>query len=403
MRSHCPFIRAFLAIGLAAACRAPFCAAQEGTVAWTHARGDSYATGSSAVPGPTAPTLRWLYELRSGVTAPLVADATGAVYLGGLDVEGGAVHALDLRDGHERWVRRMEGLVTGLATRDGVVLAATSMGVLRALSCATGEIIAETTGLGQVREGWFSGLLVVPEGPVLVSQYAALHAVAADLSTVQWTWPAREHTGEPPIGLSVPAVTRSGDALVASETLLALSTADGQVRWEYGMDVPCIPTSPAIDIRDRVLWGRTDIHAGRGRGFLTCLDGSSGDLLWSQELTGSPTLALAVSAGRAVVVTLDRTLSCWSVADGSHLWRVRLPYALAFPGLETTPVIDADGRVYVGDGPILLCYALADGEELFRWGVPSGIHGIILPGDGSLVGVGLGAVYCFADAGPRQQ
>lgn len=403
MRSYRPFICALMVIGLVATYRPPFCAAQEVTVAWTHPRGDSYATSSSAAPGPATPTVRWLHKLRLTVTAAPVADTTGAVYLGGLDMAGGAVHALDLRDGRERWVQRMESRVTGLATGDGVVVAVTSNGTLCGLNCATGEVVAETTGLGQVREGWFSGLLVVPEGPVLVSQYAALHALASDLSAVRWTWPVRGYADDAPIGLSVPAVTRSGDALVASEALRALSVADGQVRWEYGMEVPCIPISPAVDSSNRVLWGRTDMHGGGGRGGLTCLDGGSGDLLWSQELTGSPALALAVSAGRTVLVTLDRTLSCWSVADGSPLWRLRLPYALAFPSFETTPVIDADGRIYVGDGPMLLCYALADGEELFRWEVPSGIHRIILPGDGSLVGVGLGAIYCFADEGPPPQ
>ncbi len=367
---------------------------------WPLPRGDVHATGASGGRGPTAPVVQWRHDTGEGPTATSVADAGGTVYLASFGRSGVTVRALDSSNGDEIWVFRRDQrqIVSALASSDGLLYATTADSSVIALDQDTGEVIAEFRGSDEVSKPT-RGLLPLPDSRLLLSQRTEIRCVAEDLSEVLWSWRDPGYEGEQIMGPGPLSLTRSGEALTTSGALHALDPGDGHVKWRYDAGEFSLPSFAAVDAQNRVFWrGTSERTPGASRELLTCVEGDTGRLLWSQEHPGGYPPAPAISEDRVVLTKGSQVLSCRSASDGELLWSVQLPHFRGSLSALSGPVIDVDGRVYAASGDSVVCYALEDGQELFRERVSPSLHHMILPGDGSLLVVNsIGSVYSLQD------
>lgn len=341
-----------------------------GRVDWSQPNANDAST--RAVPGPPAPAdgdrlrVRWRFRLRgepgfSGIDAatPVVSD--GRVYIQDLNSD---VYALSLADGHLLWhhrYRRPDGGPNGLAVANGVVYGNTDTSAF-ALSARTGV------------ERWRSRL-TRPGNPVTIAPLVANGLVYTS------------STGQSPGGRG---------------TLFALDTKTGAVRWRFDTIVgpwrfPREASGggawhpPSVDATGRVYWGTANPYPWGGSrarpnggmypgpvrhtDSLLVLDGRTGELLWSDQVTPHdvrdydfqlPPLLIAdvaVGAGKAGrVIAWDRATHArlWETEVGVHRNdRGPLPTtpATVCPGLlggVETPMASAAGRVFV---PVVnLCF-----------------------------------------------
>lgn len=341
-----------------------------GRVDWSQPNANDAST--RAVPGPPAPAdgdrlrVRWRFRLRgepgfSGIDAATPVVSAGRVYLQDLNSD---VYALSLADGHLLWhhrYRRPDGGPNGLAVANGVVYGNTDTSAF-ALSARTGV------------ERWRSRL-TRPGNPVTIAPLVANGLVYTS------------STGQSPGGRG---------------TLFALDTKTGAVRWRFDTIVgpwrfPREASGggawhpPSVDATGRVYWGTANPYPWGGSrarpnggmypgpvrhtDSLLVLDGRTGELLWSDQVTPHdvrdydfqlPPLLIAdvaVGAGKAGrVIAWDRATHArlWETEVGVHRNdRGPLPTtpATVCPGLlggVETPMASAEGRVFV---PVVnLCF-----------------------------------------------
>jgi outer membrane protein assembly factor BamB len=345
----------------------PRTAATEG---WPQPNLDGSST--RAVPGPGAPgtvtelRVRWRFRLRgepgfSGIDAatPVVAD--GRVYLQDLNSD---VYALSLADGHLLWRHRYgrpSGGPNGVAVADGVVYGNTDTSAF-ALSAQTGA------------ERWRTSLTRT-RNPVTIAPLVANGLVYT---------------------------SSTGQAAGGRGTLYALDARTGAVRWRFDTIVgpwrfPREASGggawypPSVDAAGRIYWGTANPYPWGGSrarpnggmypgpvrhtDSLLVLDGKTGVLLWSDQVTPHdvrdydfqlPPLLLAdmvVGAGKA-----GRVIA-WDRSRGTRLWETEVgvhrndrgplptrPVSVC-PGLlggVETPMASAEGRIFV---PVVdLCF-----------------------------------------------
>ena len=297
----------------------------------------------------------------SGIDAATPVVSAGRVYLQDLNSD---VYALSLADGHLLWhhrYRRPDGGPNGLAVANGVVYGNTDTSAF-ALSARTGV------------ERWRSRL-TRPGNPVTIAPLVANGLVYTS------------STGQSPGGRG---------------TLFALDTKTGAVRWRFDTIVgpwrfPREASGggawhpPSVDAKGRVYWGTANPYPWGGSrarpnggmypgpvrhtDSLLVLDGRTGELLWSDQVTPHdvrdydfqlPPLLIAdvaVGAGKAGrVIAWDRATHArlWETEVGVHRNdRGPLPTtpATVCPGLlggVETPMASAAGRVFV---PVVnLCF-----------------------------------------------
>jgi len=330
--------------------------------------------GSSrrAVPGPAAPStvttlrVRWRFRFRgepgfSGIDAATPVVSGGRVYLQDLNSD---VYALSLADGRLLWRHRYDrpsGGPNGLAVADGVVYGNTDTSAF-ALSARTGA------------ERWRTPLTRA-KNPVTMAPLVANGLVYT---------------------------SSTGQAAGGRGTLYALDARTGTVRWRFDTIVgpwrfPREASGggawhpPSVDADGRVYWGtanpypwggsRTRPNGGmypgpvRHTDSLLVLDGRTGALLWSDQVTPHdvrdydfqlPPLLVAdmvIGAGKAGrVIAWDRSTArrLWGTDVGVHRNdRGPLPTrpVSVCPGLlggVETPMASAGGRVFV---PVVnLCF-----------------------------------------------
>jgi outer membrane protein assembly factor BamB/Icc-related predicted phosphoesterase len=139
-----------------------------------------------------------------------------------------------------------------------------------------------------------------------------------------------------------------------SGQIVALSTADGAVRWRFATGGKVYST-PAVR-KNRVVVASTD-------GAVYCLDKRSGTLLWKQA-TGQPIVASPVIDRNTVFIgSSEGKFRALSLADGAVRW--------TFTGVEgfveSVPVVDRK-RVYFGSwGSSLYALNKKTGDSVWRW------------------------------------
>ncbi len=336
---------------------------------------DAAHSGAATVRGPRTGHVRWRRRLEGPVVPGPVVGADATIYAAS---NGGVLHALDVRDGHERW--RFGGggtygsdlstaplvmpdgtivwpgpsnTVFGLArdgrlrwklvvggqplspalAPDGAVIIGDAAGGIRALRLrgVRPPAISWRAALGSSS---YSSPAVGTDGTVYTTVDSALVAVRA--GHVLW----RVQAGD--ISEVSPAVTPDGTIVFAANDDVAYGvTPGGRVRWRY--PIGALTYSSPAATRDGL------VYLGDHRGRVTVLDAR----------TGRP---------RARVLGLARTPTLRSV------------------GVWTQPVLDAVHNVYFGTRPGHIYGFDARGRRLFDVATGATVDSYpALAGDGTLL------------------
>ncbi len=184
---------------------------------------------------------------------------------------------------------------------------------------------------------------------------------------------------------------------VCSESLFALSAADGSERWTYAGGLVINSTITATDDRVFFIESRNDeVRRSEARRvgssalwkdqFLVALDGGSGERIWSRPIDtadGIVVFYLAASEEQLVLVSSGaKTYHVYAFAqsDGEPLWEVSYPWEKGDHGAHMSRPAIVGGSVYVRPR----AYDLATGRRL-EHDVPGGGCGTYAATDGALI------------------
>ena len=276
---------------------------------WPQASHDARHSGSSSLAGPRTGDLRWTRKLEGDVTPGPVVGADGTIYAAS---NGGVLHALDARTGHDRWtVDEHAGYGSDLSTSPAVL--------------PDGIVLWPGPGNALIAVG--------PDGTVLwrlsVGAQPTSPAVLPDGTTAVGTTGGRVLVLRP---------TRHGPGELFRVDLGESSY--GSVAWSSdGSTVYQSVTSGVAAIRDgRVLW---QVPIGK-------------------TIEVSPAVA---PDGTVVIGTNDPFEYGLDPADGSVVWRYdrkRITYS--------SPVVTGDGIAYFGDHRNRITGVdAATGKEVFSY------------------------------------
>ena len=249
--------------------------------------------------------------------------------------DGGALRAIDVESGDERWERDLE-----------------------ALSNSRGWRIWSAG----VREGGLQSSVGVGEGLVVVAgRSGALFAVAADSGEPRWEAQASAEVLAAPLVSNGLVVVRSQDGRV-----VGLDAVDGRQRWAFDRAIPTLssrgasaPTAAAglvlvghddgtvvalrpddglpvweapvaepegrseldrlVDIDGDLVIGADAVYASSVRGMTAAISIASGQIAWTRDNGGANSIELTADG----VLVADKTGTLWSLdrGTGSALWR----------------------------------------------------------------------------------
>lgn len=278
--------------------------------------------------------------------------------------DGGAVRAIDIESGDERWERTLEelgssrgwrlwqrdvregGLQSSVGVGEGIVAVAGRSGVVFALDAATGEPRWETRVSAEV----LAAPLMVPGLVVVRSQDGRVVGLDAGSGERRWSF-------ERPIptlssrGASAP-VSAGGLVLIGNDdgTVVALRPDDGIAVWEA-------PVAEAegrseldrlVDIDGDLAVGADAVYATSVRGVTAAIALAGGQVGWTRDNGGANGLDLTADG----VLLADKGGTLWSLdrASGSALWRQeglvrRQPTGVALAG-ELAVVGDVEGYLH---------------------------------------------------------
>jgi outer membrane protein assembly factor BamB len=258
----------------------------------------------------------WDYKLSGGdiplALVPAVVD--GTVYAAS---RSGDVVKLDARTGERLWRVDLDVGITGAVGASASLLA---------VGTATGEVIAlDTDGKQRWRVRVTSEVTAPPlvYDDLVVVRTADANVFALDIATGQRRWLFQR---------SPPALVVRGYTAFAAEgpivyagleggKLAAISTVNGGPRWESTVSVPRGTTEieRITDVVGEPWSSSTEVCAASYQGRVACFEASSGNTLWTKELSTASGLTgdaryLFVSDEKGAVVALDRS-------NGAVVWR----------------------------------------------------------------------------------
>ncbi|MBI2863558.1 MAG: PQQ-binding-like beta-propeller repeat protein [Chloroflexi bacterium] len=339
-------------------------------------RGNNFQTGLSRYNGPAWPTSTWSFSPTSGYSEPAVA-ADGTIYVGS-GWNNGRLYALN-PDGSEKWVFKIrntdffdtdEFRYSPAIGADGAIYVGSLKGRMFALNPDGSQRWTFT-----VNGGWDSGPAIGADGTIYVGGSVYSGTSETQLFAID---PAGKLKWTVTLGTSVisaPAIAADRTIYVVSGKLWAISP-DGSVRWTFDKYVPW--SSPTIGPD-----GTVYIHDGQ---------------LYAVNPDGSQKWALPVGRGSSPAFGPDGTVFAISdkiyaiSPDGSQKWAVPAP-STYLPSLT----VDAHGTIYFsGEDNKLYAY---NSDGTFRWVFDTGnrpdstpvigADGIIYVGSyGSLYAVG---------------
>ncbi|CCH53994.1 putative protein yxaL [Fibrisoma limi BUZ 3] len=177
------------------------------------------------------------------------------------------------------------------------------------------------------------------------------YAVNQQYSTVRAVWEKQDSSD---VGAGVVV---DGDLAIYPNTngqIVALSVADGNVRWRFATNGKVYST-PAIQ-KDRVVVASTD-------GVIYCLDKRTGSLLWKVE-TGKPIVACPLIDGKVVYIgSSEGKFRALSLKNGAERWS----FTSVNGFVESVPVADKR-TVYFGSwGSTLYALNKKNGLPVWTW------------------------------------
>ncbi|XKE45998.1 outer membrane protein assembly factor BamB [Halomonas organivorans] len=254
----------------------------------------------------------------------------------------GLVQALDAATGETRWTIELSaGASSGLTAVAGRVYLGTRNGEVLALDQADGEVLWRTRVSSEVLAA------PQPSRELLVVQAVdgSVTALDRESGAERWVYDATRPsltlrgTGTPRV---IDQVTFAG---LANGRLVTLDNRAGQPLWERRIATPQgrSEIERLVDLAGQPVLtpdGRLFVTSYNGR--LVALEATSGDILWSRELSSYHTPAMV--GDFLFVVDEASHLIALNAGNGDTLWRLE-----ALEGRELTEPAFADGRLVVGD------------------------------------------------------
>lgn len=254
----------------------------------------------------------------------------------------GLVQALDAASGESRWTTELPaGASSGLTAVAGRVYLGTRNGEVLALDQADGEVLWRTRVSSEV--------LAAPQAnrELLVVQAVdgSVTALDRESGAERWVYSA----SRPALTLRATGTPRVIDQVSfigqANGRLVTLDNRGGQPLWERRIATPRgrSEIERLVDLAGQPLLtpdGRLFVTSYHGR--LVALQATSGEILWSRELSSYRSPALV--GDYLFVVDEASHLHALDAGSGETLWRLD-----ALEGRELTAPVFADGRLALGD------------------------------------------------------
>ncbi|HEY7674389.1 MAG TPA: outer membrane protein assembly factor BamB [Burkholderiales bacterium] len=270
----------------------------------------------SALPASIPVRILWQASVgEAGETVFTPALAVGGVYAAARD---GTVARFDAVTGKESWRVNAGQELSGGVGSDGALVA---------VGTPEGEVIALDAGTGQVR--WrarvSSEILSAPvlTGDLVIARSADSRIFAFDTEDGRRRWLYQRTS--PALSVRSPSgmVADRGNLYTgfAGGKLIAIALANGAVRWEATVSLPRGTTEleRVTDVVGSPVVAEREVCAVAYQGRLGCFDASSGNPIWSREISSATGLAadvryIFVSDVRGAVLALDR-------AGGTNIWK----------------------------------------------------------------------------------
>jgi outer membrane protein assembly factor BamB len=236
------------------------------------------------------------------------------VYAAGAD---GLVTRLDAATGKQLWQARLPGTLSGGVGADGKIVAVGS---------AEGEVIAlDAEGRTLWRARVSSEVLAPPEvaGDLVVVRSADSRIFALDARDGRRRWLYQRQAPALAVRNTSGLVVSGGYVFAgfSGGKLVALSLANGGLRWEGTVSVPKGTTEleRVTDVIGLPWIGEREACAVAFQGRVACFDLGNGNQIWARDMSSSS--GLGVDA-RFVYVSEDRgAVSALERSSGRSLWR----------------------------------------------------------------------------------
>lgn len=265
--------------------------------------------GNAAFAGATGARL-WSFSAQDAITTTHALGPDGTVYVGSLDKE---LYALAGNTGSRKWSFGTSGMVVGSAA-------------------------------------------ISPDGSVLVgSQDGKLYCLDSGAGKLRWSLPT---TG--PIRSSV-GIGANGTAYVAADggVLFGVDIATGAKRWET--PIPGYGTGFVEYYGDTtaspVVGPDGTVYLGSDTGRFYALDGDTGSIKWTRDLSGPILWSAALIADGTLYVGCGSFLYALDSATATNKWIFQTEGQIG-----SAPNVMSDGTVLIGGGSTL--YAVAGSSPL---------------------------------------
>jgi outer membrane protein assembly factor BamB len=298
-------------------------------------------------PLPSSIPVRSLWQASIGKAGDAIffpAVVSGAVYAAAQD---GTVARFDVATGRESWrVKLNEALSAGVGSDGSLVAVGTLEGEAIALDAASGAVRWRARVSSEV----LSAPVVTGDLILVRTGDGRLFALDAKDGKRHWLY----QRSSPPLSVRSPTgmVAQQGYLFTgfAGGKLVAIALANGGVRWEATVALPRGATEleRVTDVVGVPVIAGREVCTVAYQGRIGCFDGTSGNALWTRELSSTAGLAVDaryvfVSDEKGAVHALDRAggATVWK-QDRLFLRRLTAPLPLG----ETVAVGDVEGFVH---------------------------------------------------------